>query len=147
MIAKQHEYEVYVKRTVLLLVLLLMMPCLAEGTSGGMQGDSGSVPKVIYVRPADGSTLDLTGKDKVVFEWRRVPIPGGNRETYKFVMSKASGYEQLVSQTVDPRTFSIEIPADKFEPGANYRWYVKQRDGRTFVWSQHDNWYFKIVKE
>lgn len=136
------------KKIILLSILIFMMPCLAEGIGGGgMQGDSGSVPKVIYVRPEDGSTLDLTGKDKVIFEWRRVPIPGGNRESYKFVLSRAGGYERVASRAVDPRTFSVEIPSDSFEPGASYRWYVKQRDARTLVWSQHDDWYFKIAEK
>jgi len=52
------------KKIVLLLTLLILVPCLAQGIGGGMEGDSGSVPKVIYTKPADGSVLDLTGKDK-----------------------------------------------------------------------------------
>ena len=112
-----------------------------------MEGDSGSVPKVIYAKPADGSVLDLTGKDKVVFEWQMVPIPSGGREAYKFVLFKGGGYEEVSSQTIDPRTFSVQAPADKFEPGTSYRWYVKQRDAMTLVWSQHDSWYFSVIKK
>jgi len=135
------------KKMILLLALLLLLPCLAQGIGGGMDGDSGSVPKVIYTKPAYGSVLDLTGKDKVVFEWQMVPIPSGNREAYKFVLFKGDGYEEVSSRTIDPRTFSAEVPADKFEYGASYRWYVKQRDAKTLVWSQYDSWYFKIVKK
>ncbi|MDD5681130.1 MAG: hypothetical protein PHI59_07805, partial [Candidatus Omnitrophica bacterium] len=94
-----------IKKMILLLTPLLLMPCLANGIGGGMEGDSGSVPKVIYIKPADGSILDLTGKDKVVFEWQMVPIPSGNRENYKFVLLKRVGYEEVSSQTIDSRTF------------------------------------------
>ena len=105
------------------------------------------MPKVIYANPADGSALDLTGKDKVVFEWRMVPIPSGNREAYKFVLFKGLDYDEVSSQTIDPRTFRAEVSSDKFESGARYRWYVKQRDAKTSVWSQHDSWYFEVVKK
>jgi len=134
-------------RIILLSALLLFAPCLAEGIGVGMEGDSGSVPKVIYIRPADGSVLDLTGKDVIVFEWQKVPIPGGNREVYKLVLLKGYGYEVVFSQTIDPRTFSAQVPVDKFEAGTNYRWHVKQRDAKTLVWSQYDNWYFKVAKK
>jgi hypothetical protein len=135
------------KKAVLLLALFLMLPCAAFGRGGGMEGDSGSVPKVIYTTPADGSALDLTGKDKVVFEWRMVPIPSGNREAYKFVLFKGNGYDKVYGLTIDPRTFRAEVPADTFEPGARYRWYVKQRDAKTLVWSQYESWYFEVVKK
>jgi len=135
------------KKMVPLLAALLFLPCLAEGIGGGMEGASGSVPKVIYIKPADGSVVDLKDKDGVVFEWQMVPVPNGNRETYKFVLFKGDGYEEVSSLTIDPRTFSTEVPADKFEPGASYRWYVKQRDAKTLVWSQYDSWYFKVVKK
>lgn len=135
------------KKMILFLAPFLLAPCLALGIGGGMEGDSGSVPKVVYTKPADGSTLDLTGEDKVVFEWQMVPIPGGNRESYKFVLFKGYGHEEVSSLTIDPRTFRVEVPADKFESGASYRWYVKQRDARTLVWSQHDSWYFEVAKK
>ena len=135
------------QKMILLSALLLLVPCLAEGIGGGMEGDSGSVPKVIYTKPADESILDLTGKDKVVFEWQMVPIPSGNRETYKFVLFKGDGYEEVSSQTIGPRTFRAEVPTGKFEPGTSYRWYVKQRDAKTLVWSQYDSWYFEVVKK
>jgi len=107
------------KIILLLIPLLLLLPCLAEGISGGMEGDSGSVPKVIYIKPVDGSVLDLTGKDKVVFEWRMVPIPGGNRETYKFVLFKGYSYEEVSSQIIDPGTFRTEVSADKSPSSIN----------------------------
>jgi len=135
------------KKMVLLLALLLFLPSPAEGIGGGMQGDSGSVPKVSYIKPEDGSALDLTGKDSVVFEWQMVPIPGGGREAYKFVLFEGDGYLEVSSLVIDPRTFRAEVPADKFSPGSSYRWYVKQRDSRTLVWSQHDSWYFEVIKK
>ncbi|MCX5665888.1 MAG: hypothetical protein NT036_02425 [Candidatus Omnitrophica bacterium] len=131
---------------VLLLATLLLVPSMALGIGGGMEGDSGSVPKVIYTKPADGSALDLTGKERIVFEWQMVPIPSGNRETYKFVLFKGDGYQEVSSQMIDARTFRAEVPSDKFEPDARYRWYVKQRDAKTLVWSQYDSWYFKVTK-
>jgi len=133
-------------RKILLLAIFLLAPSLAVGIGGGMEGDSGSVPKVIYTKPADGSVLGLEGKDRIVFEWQMVPIPSGNRETYKFVLLKGDGYMQVSSQTIDARTFRAEVPSDKFEPGARYRWYVKQRDAKTMVWSQYDSWYFEVTK-
>lgn len=136
-----------IKKLVLFSAMLLLLPCMAEGIGSGMEGDSGSVPKVIYAKPSDGSELALTGQNEVVFEWRMVPIPSGGREIYKFVLFKGDGYEEVSSQVIDPRTFRAEVPANKFEPGASYRWYVKQRDARTLVWSQHDSWYFKIAKK
>ena len=136
------------RNTALLLVpFVLLLPCLAGAGGAGMEGDSGSVPRVIYTKPADGSVLDMTGKDKVVFEWQMVPIPSGNREAYKFVLIKGDGYEEVSSQAIDPRAFRADVPSDKFEPGASYRWYVKQRDARTLVWSQHDSWHFKVAKK
>jgi hypothetical protein len=134
-------------KAILLLVVFILAPCLAFGTGGGMEGDSGSVPKVIYTKPADGSVLDLAGKEKVIFEWQMVPIPSGNREAYKFVLLKGDGYEEVSSQTIDARVFQAEVPADKFEPGARYRWHVKQRDAKTLVWSQYDDWYFEVVNK
>ena len=136
-----------IRKMILLSALLILLSSLAEGIGGGMEGDSGSVPKVIYTKPPDGSVLDLTGKDNVVFEWQMVPIPSGNREAYKFVLFKGDGYEEVSSQAIDPRTFRAEVPADKFEPGVSYRWYVKQRDAKTLVWSQYDSWYFEVVKK
>jgi hypothetical protein len=135
------------KKIILLSALFLLVPCLAFGRGGGMEGDSGSVPRVIYIQPAYGSTLDLAGKDKVVFEWQMVPIPSGSREAYKFVLFKGDGYEEVSSQFIDPRTFRAEVPADKFEPAVKYRWYVKQRDAKTMVWSQYDSWYFNVVRK
>ena len=112
-----------------------------------MEGDSGSVPKVVYTNPADGSVLDVAEKGSVEFKWQMVPIPSGNREAYKFVLFKGDGYLEVSSQTIDARIFSAEVPADKFESGASYRWYVKQRDAKTMVWSQYDSWYFEVVKK
>jgi hypothetical protein len=62
------------------------------------------------------------------------------------VLHKGSGYDLVAEQTIDARTFSAEVPAEKFEDGGEYWWYVKQRDARTLGWSQYDIWYFKVVK-
>lgn len=134
-------------KIILLSALILVLPHIAEGRGGGMEGDSGSVPRVICTKPADGAVLDITAKDAVVFEWSMLPIPSGGREVYKFLLFKADGYGEISNQVIDPRTFQAEVPADKFETGVRYRWYVKQRDAKTMVWSQHDDYYFSVVKK
>lgn len=44
-----------IKKMVLLSVSFILLPSLVGGMcAGGMEGDSGSVPKVIYSKPAGG---------------------------------------------------------------------------------------------
>ena len=136
-----------IKRAVLALAMIVLSSGIAAAIGGGMKGDSGSVPRVAYVSPSDGAVLDLTGKEKLVFEWQMVPIPSGGRDSYRFALLKAEGYGEISGQVIDERTFTAEVPADKFEPGTRYRWYVKQRDAKTMVWSLYDTWYFTVSKK
>lgn len=128
-----------------ILGFLLLIPLAAEGRMGRGEGP-GSVPRVVYMKPADQSTVDITGKKGVVFEWARVPIPSNGRASYRLVLHKGSGYDLVYEENLDPRTFSVEVPADKFENGMKYWWYVKQRDDTTMEWSEYDIWYFSAVK-
>ena len=124
---------------------VLLISSIAECIMGGV--GPGSVPRVVYTRPSDQSTVDVSGNKSIIFEWKQVPIPSGRRDSYKFVLNKGEGYNVVVDQVLDPGTFSIEVPAEKLEDGMAYWWYVKQRDGRTLEWSQYDIWYFKVVKK
>ncbi|MDP3792102.1 MAG: hypothetical protein Q8R38_08695 [Candidatus Omnitrophota bacterium] len=123
---------------------ILLIPLIAESRMGG--AGPGSVPRVAYVKPQDQSVVDISDGKGVVFEWAMLPIPSGNRDSYRIVVHKGDGYDVVVDQVIDPRTFSIAVPADKFENGVTYWWYVKQRDGKTLMWSQHDIWYFEVAK-
>jgi hypothetical protein len=124
---------------------VLMFPFRAECRMGG--GGPGSVPRVVYARPENQSIVDISVNKSIVFEWQMVPIPDCGRDSYKFVLHKGEGYDVIVDRVLDSRTFSVEVPADKFEDGAKYWWYVKQRSERAFEWSQYDIWYFKVVKK
>jgi len=135
-------------RTIALSVFLAMAIASA-GACCEMSFEVGipRTPAVVYQRPDNGEKVDLTGKDKLTFSWKMVLLPAGGREAYKFTLYRGDGYDVVVSQTIDPRTFSIDVPADKFEAGTRYRWKVKQRDSRTFDWSRADNWYFTVIKK
>lgn len=124
---------------------LLIIPLAAEGRMGLGSG-SGSVPRVVYEKPQSQSVIDVSGNKGIVFEWARVPIPSNGRDSYRFVLYKGEGYDLVADQLLDPRTFSIEVPADKLENGMKYWWYVKQRDEITMQWSEYDIWYFSVVK-
>lgn len=124
---------------------VLFIPFTAEGRIGGT--GQGSVPRVVYMKPQSQSMVDLSGGKGIIFEWARVPIPSDGRDSYRLVVHKGYGYDVVVDEVLDSRTFSVEVPADKFENGMVYWWYVKQRDARTLMWSQRDIWYFKAVKK
>jgi len=105
------------------------------------------VPRVAYIGPGNDSVVDVTGKDKIPFSWQPVPIPSGNRNSYRFLLNKEPGYNTVYKQTLEPNVFSIDVPSDKLEAGCRYSWYVKQRDDRTFDWSLYDIWYFNVAKK
>ena len=104
------------------------------------------VPRVAYLEPGNQTTVDLAGKDSIVFKWKNNPIPGGGREAYRFRLFKGYDYGSIVSEVLDQGVYSIEVPADKFENGSTYSWYVEQRDAALMVWSLHDTWTFKVKK-
>jgi hypothetical protein len=134
------------RRIAIIAVSLILLASFAAECREGGQG-SNSVPRVIYIKPYSQSMVDVSDGKPVVFEWAMLPIPSGTRFSYRFVLHKGSGYNLVHEEVVDPRTFSVQLPAEKFEPGAEYWWYVKQRDARTMVWSQYDIWYFRVLKK
>lgn len=125
---------------------VLIVPSSVFGRAGIADGP-GSVPRVVYIKPFSQSTVDISDGKAVVLSWAMLPIPSGTRDSFRFVLYKGPGYGFIMSKTVDDRTFSVEVPAEKLEPGAQYWWYVKQRDARTMAWSEYDIWYFKVVKK
>lgn len=135
------------KKIYFILIILAVLPMVPLPVCANMSAVITYAPPVEYSAPANAAVVDLTGKSSIMFEWRRVPIPSGGRECYKFVLYKDPGYEVVEKRVLDARTFSIEIPADKFENGSTYRWKVLQRDAMTMIWSKYDLWYFKAVKK
>lgn len=130
---------------IFILASIILLPVWLYAFGGG--NALVETPRVIYEDPPDGATLDLTGKNELIFKWQPLPIPSGGRECYKFTLYKESGYGEIVSQIIDPRTFSVSVGAEKFEDGKTYRWSIKQRDDWTMNWSRYDVWYFKVVKK
>lgn len=128
-------------------LVLLAAIILTSDLAALMGGSQVFVPQVCYERPKDGSELDLSAADIVVFQWSNVPMPGSGRERFHFALYReTSPRQRIISEDLDARVFSMQIGKDKFENGAEYSWYVKQRDDRTMVWSRYDVWYFKVKK-
>jgi hypothetical protein len=138
--------EVYMKTSMALLSMLLLGALLVSGTLFAIDTRV-KPPMVAYLRPDDESTVDLTGKQALKFEWKSVPIPVNGRESYKITVYKGFGYDVVFSQVIDPRTFSVDVPTEKFEDGATYTWHVRQRDMGNMQWSRFDSWSFKVVKK
>lgn len=105
------------------------------------------VPRVAYLEPKDDSVVDLTGKTTLTFRWNSVPMPAGGREAFRFKVYKGFSYDVVVSEDIDQRTFSVDVPADKFIDGETYTWCVKQRDARSMIWGRYDTWSFKVLKK
>jgi len=125
--------------------VILLTPFAAQCRGAGGSG-AGAVPKVAYAKPQDGSVVEVSGNESVKFEWHEVPMPSGGRDSFRFVLHRGGGYDVVVNKVLDSRVFSIEVPARNFEDATTYSWYIKQRDGRTLVWSEYDIWYFKVAK-
>lgn len=123
----------------------LLMLCAGGFSSYRAMG--AMVPRVAYMEPDNDSSIDISGKDRITFRWQPVPIPSGNRNSYRFLLNKEPGYNTIYKEVLNPDVFSIDVPADKFEAGCRYSWYVKQRDDRSFSWSQYDIWYFSVEKK
>lgn len=114
---------------------------------GGGTFARAQVPEVAYMEPDNDSVVDLSGKSILTFTWKSVPIPSGGRAAYKINIYNGFGYDVAFSETLDPKVFSTEVPADKFEDGKIYSWHVKQRDDRSMSWSRYDTWSFKVIKK
>ena len=130
------------------ILLSAVILCLLVTTAAEARvGSACFVPRVSYKSPACDSTIDLTGKQSFLFSWDMLPIPSGNRDSYRVVIIKEPNAGAVFNQVIDPRTFSVEVPASIFENGCRYSWHVRQRDGKTFYWSEYDIWYFNVVKK
>ena len=131
----------------LMIITLAAVATFATTASARLIVDTNlNVPRVAYSEPKDQSTVDLTGKKVLTFRWDPVPLPGGGREIFRFKIYKGFSYDVVFSQSVDSRTFSIDIPSDKFMNGQTYTWRVQQRDAHTMTWSPYDTWSFKVLK-
>ena len=65
-----------------------------------------------------------------------------------FKLIKGFKYDFIVSEELGQDVYSIDVPADKFEDGVTYSWYVEQRDASKNIWSRHDTvWSFKVIKK
>jgi hypothetical protein len=117
------------------------------GNAYARQDPQLNVPRVSYNSPKDQSTVDLTGKKTLTFSWNVVPTPSGGRESFRFKLYKGFDYGSIVSQNLDNRTFSIDVPADNFVDGQTYTWRVQQRGSNSMTWSLYDTWSFKVVKK
>lgn len=128
----------------LILTVTIVSLC-ATSFAGGRRSD---VPNVPFLSPDDEAAIDLSGKPGITFKWKSSPVPGGGREAYRFKLIKGFKYDFIVSEELGQGVFSIDVPADKFEDGATYSWYVEQRDASLGIWSRHDTvWSFKIIKK
>jgi hypothetical protein len=134
------------KTAVIIMVLFAFAVFGAHVYAGDSERDR--VPKVEYLSPDDETTIDLTGKAGITFKWKSTPIPGGGRDAYRFKLIKGFKYDFIVSEELGQGVFSIDVPADKFEDGTIYSWYVEQRDASLMVWDRHEIvWSFKVVKK
>ena len=132
--------------TLIMVSLFLLTFPGAYAHAGNSERDM--VPKVEYLSPDDETTIDLTGEPGITFRWKITPIPGGGRDAYRFKLIRGFKYDFIVSQELGQGVFSIDVPADKFEDGTTYSWYVEQRDASLMVWNRHDIvWSFKIIKK
>lgn len=134
-------------KRVIFLTLIFAAVIVSPSTmlfAGGRRSD---VPNVQFLSPDDETTIDLTEKPGITFKWRNAPVPGGGRDAYRFKLIKGFKYDFIVSEELGRVVFSIDVPADKFEDGVIYSWYVEQRDSSLGIWSRHDTvWSFKVIK-
>jgi len=137
--------EAAMKRKFLIVTVLAAAATVMAIGNARAGDDRFKVPRVAYSEPKNQSTVDLTGKKTLTFRWNPVPMPAGGRETFRFKIYKGFSYDILVSQDIDSRTFSIDIPSDKFVGGQTYTWRVQQRDSQSMIWSLYDTWSFKVL--
>lgn len=136
------------RRNIVRKTLILMAICLIFVSSVFAGGRRSDVPNVPFLAPEDETTINLTRQDGIEFKWKNSPVPGGGRDAYRFKLIKGFKYDFIVSEELPRDVFFITVPADKFEDGITYSWYVEQRDGSLDIWSRHDTvWSFKIIKK
>jgi len=129
-------------------ILILMMICIMLASLSFAASRRSDVPNIQFLSPNDEITIDLTGKPGITFKWKNSPLPGGGRSAFRFKLIKGFKYDFIVSENLARGVFLIDVPADKFEDGVTYSWYVEQRDSSLGVWSRHDTvWSFKVIKK
>lgn len=127
------------------LILILTIGCFcATSYAASRRSD---VPNVPFLFPDDETIIDLRGREGITFKWKNSPVPGGGREAYRFKLIKGFKYDFIASEQLGRDVYSVDIPADKFEDGVTYSWYVEQKDSSLNIWSRHDTvWSFKVIK-
>ncbi|MDP3730419.1 MAG: hypothetical protein Q8R14_02715 [Candidatus Omnitrophota bacterium] len=134
------------KKTIFSALILTVVVIIFAATSFAA-GRRSDVPNVPFLSPGDETIIDLAEKPGITFKWKNSPVPGGGRDAYRFKLIKGFKYDFIVSEELGQGLFSIDVPADKFEDGVTYSWYVEQRDASLGVWSRHDTvWSFKVIK-
>lgn len=128
------------------LIIAVCIISISLNTTVFAAGERDRVPSVEYLLPDNDSIIDLTGKNSLTFGWKSNPIPNGGRDSYRFKLLKGFGYNFIMSEEIDRDIFSIQVPADKFEDGQTYSWYVQQRDTSLGIWSRFTAWSFKVIK-
>lgn len=123
------------------LLFLAMLPMVSHAG-----GDRERVPKVRYLAPRSEAVVDLTGQESLEFTWSAMPKPSGGRMAYRFTIYKGFGYERIMNEILDRKTYSYTVPAEMFENGQLYTWQVLQRDDNTRYWSMDNRWSFTIKK-
>ena len=137
-----------IRRALLLVLCIFVVSSFgsAEARFGGYGIGAAITPSVSYHTPYNQSTVDLTGKESMVFTWMPVPFPSGGVQNYRFRIYKGYSYGSIFAKNLEPRIWSVEVPAGIFEDGQTYTWRVQQRDAQTLAWSRYDTWSFKVIK-
>jgi hypothetical protein len=139
--------RISMNRKATILIIMCIVFVVLDTTVLVWAGDREKVPTVAYLSPDDETTIDLSGKTGITFKWQNAPIPGGGRASYRFKLIKGFKYDFIMSKELGAEVFSIDVPAEKFEDGITYSWYVEQRDASSMIWSLHNTvWSFKVIK-
>lgn len=133
------------KITALLIIFITVTAISISAFADGSERDK--VPQVAYLAPDNDTTVDLTGKNSLLFQWKNQPLPAAGRDSFRFRLFTGFDYNSIVSESLGQGVFSVEVPADKFEDGKTYSWYVQQRDASLMVWSRFIRWSFTVIKK
>ncbi len=127
-------------------VIIIFLAALFLGTNAWAGGQTRTAPEVRYISPSSEATVNLKDEEMLKFTWKSNPIPSGGRMNYKFELYRDYGYEMIENRTLDPYTFEVDVPSDKFQDGGTYTWQVRQRSARTKEWSKDYRWSFTVKK-
>lgn len=127
--------------------------CLAapRGDCGiiiGRDGTADYAPQVRLIAPY-GETVDLTGKDSLLFRWSWIEGNRMERDYYDFRIYR--GYDMLESTLiyaahVAPDADRVSISAGLFRDGEVYTWSVRQRY-RGLARSRRSYASFRVIKK